>query len=179
VVRTLTKSKGRRTAGNFLLVPERVIRSENYRKLSMKAKALLLDMGAQYNGHNNGDLSAAWSDMKKFGWRSKDTLHNARVELVYLNMTELTRQGGMHGPSLYAYTWLPISECSGKLDVPSTRVASGKWNRPPTLPSSSNARRRDAHPDKRAQPPRQSGQPEPNDPESAPIVGPVGIKLGR
>jgi hypothetical protein len=27
----------------------------------MKAKALILDIGARYNGHNNGDLAAPWS----------------------------------------------------------------------------------------------------------------------
>ena len=177
--RSFEKSKGRRQTGNFLMVPERVIRSENYRRLSMKAKALLLDMGAQYNGHNNGDLCAAWSVMKKLGWKSKDTLHNARVELLHFNMTELTRQGGLHGPSLYAYTWSPIDECNGKLDVPSTKVASGKWQHPPTLANSWNASQRNTHPDNRAQPTRTSGQPEPEEPETAPAVGSIGGKSGQ
>lgn len=177
--RSLGKSKGRRQTGNFLMVPERVIRSENYRNLSMKAKALILDMGAQYNGYNNGDLCAAWSVMKKLGWKSKDTLHNARVELVYLNMTELTRQGGLQGPSLYAYTWLPIGECNGKLDVPSTKVASGKWKLAPTLANGMDARHRISHPDKRAQPTRPSDQSESEKPEAAPAVGSMGGKFVR
>lgn len=177
--RTFARSRGRREKGNFLMVPERVIRSDNYRRLSMKAKALILDMGAQYNGHNNGDLSAAWSDMKKLGWKSKDTLHNARAELVDLNMTELTRQGGLHGPSLYAYTWFQIDECSGKLDVPSTKVPSGKWKHPATWADDLTAEERNAHPDNRAQVPRPSGQSEPEEPEAAPAVGSMGSKSAR
>jgi hypothetical protein len=95
----------------------------------MKAKALLLDIGARYNGFNNGDLAAPYSWMKERGWKSKDTLHRALKELLETGMIELTRQGGLHGPSLYAFTWMPIEYCKGRLDVSATNVASGKWRR--------------------------------------------------
>jgi hypothetical protein len=124
--------KGRRESGNFLRVPTTVIDSRNFRALSNKAKALILDMGATYNGYNNGDLAATWSDMKSRGWRSKDTLQRATNELLQFGMVELTRQGGLIiGPSLFAFTWMPIEMCGGKLDVPPTKTASGKWKLPP------------------------------------------------
>ena len=130
MARTLAKAKGRKEAGNFLLVPAAVIDSPNFRALSHKAKALILDMGAKYNGNNNGDLAAPWSWMRERGWRSKDTLQRALEELQRLGMIEQTRQGGLHGPSLYAFTWLPIHRCKARLDVPATRVPSGKWKQP-------------------------------------------------
>lgn len=124
------KHKGRKDLGTFLRVPTAVLVCPNYRGLSMKAKAMLLDIGARFNGFNNGDLAAPYSWMKERGWKSKDTLHRALKELLEAGMIELTRQGGLHGPSLYAFTWMAIDDCKGKLDVAATRVASGKWQLP-------------------------------------------------
>lgn len=126
------KHQGRKEAGTFLRVPTAVLASSNFCGLSMKAKALLLDIGARYNGFNNGDLAAPYSWMKARAWKSKDTLHRALKELLEAGMIELTRQGGLHGPSLYAFTWMAIDDCKGKLDVAATRVASGKWRLPMT-----------------------------------------------
>lgn len=128
--RSRQKHQGRKETGTFLRVPTAVLASANFCGLSMKAKALLLDIGARYNGFNNGDLAAPYSWMKTQGWKSKDTLHRALKELLEAGMIELTRQGGLHGPSLYAFTWMAIDECKGKLDVAATRVASGKWRFP-------------------------------------------------
>lgn len=131
MARTRAKAFGRNDAGTFLKIPTVVIDSPNFRALSAKAKALILDIGAGYNGHNNGDLAAPYSWMQARGWRSKDTLHRALSELQWRGMIELTRQGGLHGPSLYAFTWLAIDPCKGKLDVQATRAASGKWRHAP------------------------------------------------
>lgn len=131
MARTRVKTLGRKDSGTFLKIPTVVIDSPNFRALSAKAKALILDMGAGYNGHNNGDIAAPYSWMKERGWRSKDTLHRALSELRWRGMIEQTRQGGLVGASLYAFTWLAIDQCKGKLDVSPTRVASGKWNREP------------------------------------------------
>lgn len=148
------KNQGRKESGAFLPVPADVLNSSNFLTLSLKAKALILDLGAAYNGFNNGDLAAAYSMMQARGWRSKDTLGKAISELLHAGMIEKTRQGGLHGPSLYAVTWRPIDECKGKLDVKPTKVASGKWrlqNVPATVLKTQS-------------PPRYSGQ-------SDPIIG--------
>jgi hypothetical protein len=42
-------------------------------------------------------------------------------------MIEKTRQGGLHCATLYAFTWLPIEECGGKLDIKATVVPSHLW----------------------------------------------------
>jgi hypothetical protein len=131
MARTRMKSIGRRESGSFLPIPSVVLASASFCGLTTKAKALILDIGARYNGHNNGDLAAPWSWMRERGWRSKDTLHRALVELQELGLIELTRQGGLQGPNLYAFTWMAIDPCKGKLDVSPTRVASGKWKEAP------------------------------------------------
>lgn len=133
--RSREKHIGRKESGTFMRVPTAVLCSPNFCGLSAKAKALILDIGARYNGHNNGDLAAPWSWMKERGWRSKDTLHRALTELRGTGMIELTRQGGLHGPSLYAFTWIPIDQCKVGLDVSPTRAPSGKWSQPIAAPA--------------------------------------------
>lgn len=129
--RSRERFKGRRNTGWFFRMPVEVLDSPAYCGLSFKARALLFDLGAQYRGNNNGDLAAPWSWMKNRGWKSKDTLHRALGELIATGMIQLTRQGGLHCPNLYAVTWLEIHDCGGKLDVKASPVPSNLWRRRP------------------------------------------------
>ncbi|BBL60080.1 hypothetical protein [Methylomonas koyamae] len=95
--------------------------------LSHKAAHLLDNLTAQYNGKNNGDLSAAPKIMELFGWKSRGSIDESLTELLAFGFIEQTRQGGRNQCSLYAITWQPIDECGGKLDVKSTIVASNLW----------------------------------------------------
>ncbi len=121
------RAKGRANKGSFISVPHTILEHDNYASLSARAVKLLIDLFAQYRGSNNGDLAAAWKLMQKRGWRSKETLHRAKRELLEKGFIVTTRQGGRHVCSLFAVTWLAIDECGGKLDIAPTRVASGYW----------------------------------------------------
>lgn len=121
------KITGRTESGSYFAQPHAVMASPNYLALSPHARMLLNDLGLQFRGANNGDLSAAWKIMQPRGWRSRDTLGRALAELLHFGLIEKTRQGGLNHCSLYALTWLAIDECRNKLDVPATRVASGLW----------------------------------------------------
>lgn len=125
--RSRAKAKGRRESGSFVALPHAVLDCPNFRALSAYAKSLLLDIAAQYRGINNGDLCACWRLMEARGWRSRDTLSKALRELIHFGLLELTRQGGLHKPNLYALTWLAVDDCGGKLDVPATNVPSARW----------------------------------------------------
>ncbi|MEO7149805.1 MAG: hypothetical protein ABIY40_07720, partial [Rhodanobacteraceae bacterium] len=138
VSRQRWKHKGRSESDGYFALPRAVIRSPNYKMLPTRAVKLLCDMGEQYRGHNNGDLSAAWGIMRELGWKSRDTLDKAERDLLRAGMIELTRQGGLNRCNLYALTWHSIDECKGKLDVPETRVPSSLW-RKPTLVEKQNA----------------------------------------
>lgn len=124
---TRHRAKGRADSGSFLRMPHAVMKSPNYLQLSAHACKLLYDLAVQYRGNNNGDLCAAWTLMERRGWRSRDTLGRSLKELRHYGLIELTRQGGLNRPNLYAITWQPIDDCGGKLDVPPSRVASGAW----------------------------------------------------
>ena len=123
----LPRIKGRSNQKRFLGINKDVLDSESYSKLNAWAVKLMVDIAKEYNGKNNGDLSATFSIMKKQGWRSKGTLHRAIKQLIKYGFLELTRQGGKNRCSLYAITWKSIDECNGKLDVKETRVASNLW----------------------------------------------------
>lgn len=126
------------TCPRFIQLEHRIVDSENYQKLTTKAVKLFIDMMRQYNGFNNGDLTATWSIMEKCGWRSRHTLYRALQELLYYEFLILTRQGGRNRCSLYALTTRSIDACKGKLEVPETRRASDLWktDKPKYRPSS-------------------------------------------
>lgn len=113
------------TYRGFFNLPNALLNSPDFINLSAKAVKLLIDMGEQYNGRNNGDLCPSITLMKKRGWKSRDQLNKAKKELIERNWIEQTRQGGLNsGPNLYALTWQPIDECGGKIDTRPTTTAS-------------------------------------------------------
>lgn len=135
MIRDRRKHKGRSDAGGYFGIPHAVMRSPNFPAVSAHGIKLLVDLGGQYRGTNNGDLSAAWRIMQPLGWKSRDTLTRALAELLHFGLIEKTRQGGLNRCSLYALTWRPIDECSGKLEAGATRVPSGLWKEPqPAMP---------------------------------------------
>lgn len=91
-----------------------------WRVLSMAAKALYVDLRAKLRSSNNGNISAAMSDMKHAGWRSKTTLTKALFELLALGFLIRTRAGGVARGSkvcsLYGFTDLDI-ERNDKLAI--------------------------------------------------------------
>lgn len=112
-----SRFKGNKVGEGFLALPYSVLKARKFVALSPQAVKLLLDVAAQYRGDNNGDLSAAWKLMKPRGWRSEQTLHRAKHELLDGGFLFETRKG--HRPnvcSLFALTWVPLDD-PAKFDV--------------------------------------------------------------
>jgi hypothetical protein len=124
-----SKAKGRREGGQFFALPYRILEHENFIRLSPRANKLFTDLLPQFNGKNNGDLTAAFSVMKKRGWKSKETLHLAIDELLHYGWLIRTRVGGLNKSChLYAFSFLSIDDCSGKIDCKPTKAPPGGWN---------------------------------------------------
>ena len=121
------KSKGRRETGTYVAIPHCCLTHPNFVNLSAPAVRLFVDLLYQFNGINNGDLCAAWSVMQKRGWRSKGTLHKAIKELREFGWIIVSRQGGRNKASLFAFTFIAVDECKGKLDIAETNVPLGNW----------------------------------------------------
>ncbi|WP_273454942.1 hypothetical protein [Nevskia ramosa] len=126
---SLSRLKGRRTTAPFLSLPSNILQSEEWAALTSFEVKMLVDLGAQYNGSNNGDLCAPWALMKARGWRSPGTLSKALRGLQAAGFIELTRQGGLHQCSLYALSWRGVDECKGKHDAKVSPVPSNTWKR--------------------------------------------------
>lgn len=106
----------------FLMFPRHVTSHPDFISLSPRAIKLLVDIGVQYNGYNNGDLCAAMTLMRKRDWTSNDQRNKALKELQAKGLIILSRQGGRKIASLYALTWRPIDDCKGKIDIrPTTK----------------------------------------------------------
>lgn len=127
MARTRLKAKGRADFGSYVAMPHAILQSAEWAALTACEAKLLIDIYGQFNGKNNGALSAAWTLMQPRGWRSQDTLNRALRGLLAKGFLLKTRQGGKHLCSLYAVTWREINDCDGKHDIGSTRVAPGTW----------------------------------------------------
>lgn len=105
----------------FSSIPHFVLDSPDFRNLSGRAVKALLILVRQFNGHNNGDLSAPFKYAREWGFSSKTTLAKALKELRERNLIIVTREGKFLTPggvcTLYALTWEPINECKGKISV--------------------------------------------------------------
>ena len=104
--------------GSYAGIPRQIIRSESYARLSLSARALLVELCFQYRGSNNGDLTLAYSVLKQHGWNSRNTIERARDELLRERFIVVTRQGRFKKPggccSLYALTWQSIDASERK-----------------------------------------------------------------
>lgn len=124
------RSKNGRYAG----LPHVVMRSEDYRNLSGNAVKLLMALIYQFNGRNNGALTAAWSVMKKkHGFKSKDTLNRAKRQLLDADLIIQSRTPRFLNPggqcALYAIEWQAIDECKGRrLEVKPTTTPHRKFS---------------------------------------------------
>ena len=122
------KAKGRSSSSSrFVGIPLQVTTHPNFRRLSGNATKLLVFIVSQYNGYNNGNLSATWKLAKDWGFRSESTLFECRRELLHYGMITISRYGGKNMPTLYALTWKLINECRVRLDVSSTKDPTGEW----------------------------------------------------
>lgn len=127
-------SPERREKGGFAAIPHCLLESPLFIGLSAHAVKLMMDLASQYKGFNNGDMTIAWTIMEIRGWKSRETLNNARKELLYKGLIEITRMGDRRRPHLYALTFFAIDECNGKLDVKPTERPTSAWRLHNPLP---------------------------------------------
>jgi hypothetical protein len=102
---------------SFSGIPRRIIEHSSFKSLSYTAHTLLILLGYQYRGKNNGNLVITWSLMK--GWfGSNTTMFKARDSLYEAGFIVINAYGGRSGngtklPHLYALTWESIDQLKG------------------------------------------------------------------
>ena len=102
----LRRGDSSRDGGRFVALPWSVLDSRAFLGLSYPARALLLDMARQFLGDNNGRLLCSRTYMAARGWKSMDTLTNAKRELLDAGFLYETVKGQRpNRASWYALTW--------------------------------------------------------------------------
>jgi hypothetical protein len=111
------KRKGHDTSrdqGGFVALPWSVLDCPAYARLSMHARALLLEVARQYHRDDNGRMLLSRAFMTRRGWKSADMLTKAKAELLEGGFIFQTVMG--HRPnkaSWYAVTWLALDKLPG------------------------------------------------------------------
>ncbi len=108
------KGDAGRDSGGFVALPWAVLDCPAYARLSHPAKALLLEVARQYVRDNNGRLLLSRAYMAGRGWKSSDTLANAKRDLLEGGFIFQTVMG--HRPnkaSWYAVTWRALDKLPG------------------------------------------------------------------
>ena len=108
--------------------------SEAIRSLPNLAFRILVVAAAEFNGHNNGDISLARPILAEYGIARSGAVQKAIDLLKERGLLIQTRQGGLGQCSLYALAWEPLTEKHEKLDrplpkLPDTRFLGWQENR--------------------------------------------------
>lgn len=124
------RQKGRGSEHSFMGIPHYIVRSAEFGELEPWPLKLLIELAANFNGKNNGDLSAAFSVLQKRGWNSPGTLNSAIKRLLRDGWLMTSRHGGRNRCALFALTWWPVDPCEGKwLEIKADATASHRWRK--------------------------------------------------
>jgi len=103
------RSKRKKIEGQFLALPRPLLDSVAFTTLSPASVCILLAVGKQYTGGNNGRLIATPKWLSQYGFNSHDTIARARRELVEHGFLFQTVQGSRpNRASWYALTWFDL-----------------------------------------------------------------------
>lgn len=111
----------KKAKGGFTGIPRFVHSSKQWASLTPSQKSLLVDIYFQYRKYNNGDLTAAFSVLKKHGWKNQGTISKNLKQLVKKGFLIETRRRKQRRCALYAVSWYQIDDCNGKHELGETR----------------------------------------------------------
>jgi len=95
-------------------LPWSVLDCPAYGRLSMHARALLLEVARQFVRDNNGRLLLSRAYMQTRGWKSADMLTKAKTELIDAGFIFQTVMGCRpNKASWYAVTWRTLDKLPG------------------------------------------------------------------
>jgi len=112
--RNRRKITGRQPSDTFVRLPHSMMRHPSFFALSGSAMKMLLFLASQYNGRNNGDLSATKAMVEAASVCAASKSRELLGQLEEAGFIVQTRHGIKKQCHLYAVTWLGIDRCPGK-----------------------------------------------------------------
>jgi hypothetical protein len=119
--------KDKRVGGGYLCLPWQVLNSAAYRSATHTERSLLIDIGRQYSGNNNGMLVSCMKYLRGLGWNSHDTVTRNLRHLIERGLLMETRKGGFPNKAAWhALTWYDLDVMHG-LDIDHTKYKRGAY----------------------------------------------------
>jgi hypothetical protein len=88
--------RGKKGYKNFVMLPRKMLRSEEWKELSPAAKLFYVHLKGKYNGSNNGEIRLYYSELDGIkGLSSPATKSKASKELQEKGWIERTKIGGL------------------------------------------------------------------------------------
>jgi len=112
--RNRRKITGRQSSDTFVRLPHSMMRHPSFFALSGAAMKMLLFLAGQYNGRNNGDLSATKAMVEAASVCAASKSKELLTQLEDAGFIVQTRHGIKKQCHLYALTWVGIDRCPGK-----------------------------------------------------------------
>ena len=82
---------------SFVMLPRKMLRSQEWKKLGPAAKILYIHLKGKYNGYNNGEIRLYYSELKGIqGLLSPSTVSKAFKELEEEGWIKRTKLGGLY-----------------------------------------------------------------------------------
>ena len=108
--------KGRSNSGaRFLQLHHWLLKSTAYRRSSLAARGLLIEVMARYNGQNNGEISMSVREAAEKLNVGKDRASRAFHELQELGFLRIVERGSFNRKVRHASTWhLTMFESNGE-----------------------------------------------------------------
>lgn len=91
-----SRRRKNRNSKSFVMLPRKMLRSQEWAQLSTAAKLFYIHLKAKYNSNNNGDIRLHYSELKGIrGISSPATISEANKELEEKGWIRRTQHGGM------------------------------------------------------------------------------------
>ncbi len=91
------KRQRKKRFNNFVMVPRKILKLNEWRSLSPSAKILYVHLKAKYNGANNGSIDLHYSELEGIrGLSSHSTISKALKELLEKDWIKKTQFGGLY-----------------------------------------------------------------------------------
>ena len=89
--------RGNKGYKSFVMLPRKMLRSQEWKDLGSAAKILYVHLKGKYNGHNNGKIRLYYSELKGIqGLLSPSTVSKAFKELEEESWIKRTKLGGLY-----------------------------------------------------------------------------------
>ena len=93
----MVRKRRNKSHKSFVMLPRKMLRSQEWKELSPAAKLFYIHLKGKYNGHNKGEIRLYYSELRGIkGISSPSTISTANKELQEKGWIKRTKLGGLY-----------------------------------------------------------------------------------